>query len=75
MWKKSVLAELIDQAVDSCYECGEGRCEDDENETGLLVTAEWTDCSEPEYQSIIRITIFQDGVLKLSYEDPETKCN
>lgn len=75
MWKKSVLAELIDEAVDKCYECGEGCCEDEEYGTEFSVTAEWTDCSEPEYESIIRITIFQAGVLKLSYEDPETKCN
>lgn len=75
MWKKSVLAELIDEAVDKCYECGEGCCEDEENGTEFSVTAEWADCSEPEYESIIRITIFQAGVLKLSYEDPETKCN
>ena len=74
MWKKSILSELIDQAVNDCYECGEGRADDEEN-LELKVTAEWTECSDPEYASIICISIFQAGVLKLSYEDPETKCN
>lgn len=75
MFKKSVLAMLIDEAVEDCYSYGSGRAEDEENNTGLRVTAEWTECADPEYESIIEICIFQDNVLKLSYEDPETKCN
>ena len=74
MFKKSILAELIDAAVNSCYECGEGRAEDD-RDLDLMVTAEWTDCSDPEYESIICITIFRAGVPVMAYEDPETKCN
>ena len=75
MFKNSILAELIKNAVDDCYCYGSGDHEDEEHETGLRVMAEWTECSDPEYESIICITIFQAGVLKLSYEDPETKCN
>ena len=74
MWKKSILAELIDDAVNSCYECGEGRAEDD-RDLGLMVTAEWIDCEEPEYESVIHICVFQNSVPVLAYDDPETKCN
>lgn len=75
MFNKSILEELIKNAVDDCYSYGFGDYKDEEYETGLRVTAEWTECSDPEYESIICITIFQAGVLKLSYEDPATKCN
>lgn len=75
MFKKSVLEQLIENAVYACNSCGSGDCEDEEYETGIRVTAEWTDCSDPEYESIIRITIFHAGVVKFSYEDPATKCN
>ena len=74
MFKKSVLAELIDEAVESCYTSGEGRMDDD-YDLGLKVTAEWVPCEDPEYGTVILICIFQNGVLKFSYEDPETKCN
>lgn len=74
MWKKSILAELIDQVVEDCYTYGSGRREDDQD-LGLMVTAEWSECSDPEYESIMTICIFQNRILKLSYEDPETKCN
>ena len=75
MFKKSILAMLIDQAVEDCYSYGSGRAEDEENNTGLRVTADWTECGDPEYESVIEICVFQNNVLKLSYEDPETKCN
>lgn len=75
MFKKSILEELIENAVSDCSSYGSGDRSDEEHGTGLRVTAEWTECADPEYESIICITIFQDGVLKLSYEDPETKCN
>lgn len=75
MFNKSILEQLIENAVYSCFSCGYGDCVDEEYETELRVTAEWTECSDPEYESIICITIFQAGVLKLSYEDPATKCN
>lgn len=76
MWKKSLLAELIDQAVNDCYTYGSGRAEDDQDfPNSLMVTAEWSECSDPEYESIMTICIFQNRILKLSYEDPETKCN
>lgn len=74
MWKKSVLAELIDEAVNSCYEYGEGRVEDD-RDLGFMVTASWFDCDDPEYESIIHICIYKDGIPVLAYDDPETKCN
>ena len=74
MFKKSLLAELIDQAVNSCYESGEGRADDEEG-LGIMVTAEWSECSDPEYESIMTICIFENRILKFSYEDPETKCN
>lgn len=75
MFNKSILEQLIESAVETCYSCGFGDREDEEYETGLRVTAEWTECSDPEYESIIGIAIFQAGVLKLYYEDPATKCN
>lgn len=75
MFNKSVLEQLIENAVYACFSCGSGDYADEEYETGLRVQADWTDCSDPEYESIICITIYQNGVLKLSYEDPATKCN
>ena len=72
--KNSILAELIEEAVTNCYNYGEGRSQDEENGTGLSVTAEWTESGDKNYPSIICITIFQNGVVKLSYEDPTTKC-
>ena len=74
MFPKSILAELIDNAVENCYIHGEGRQEDDWD-LGLLVTAEWTECSDPEYGCIIHICIFKNNVPVLAYDDPETKCN
>lgn len=74
MFRKSTLAKLIDEAVESCYSYGEGRVEDDEN-LGIMVTAEWSECADPEYESIMTICIFKDRILKFSYDDPETKCN
>lgn len=74
MFRKPILAALINEAVENCYIYGEGRAEDEED-LGLTVTAEWCDCDDPEYESIINICIFQNGVLKFSYEDPETKCS
>lgn len=74
MWKKSILADLIDNAVNDCYECGSGRRFDEEG-LDLIVTADWIECPDPEYSSIMQICIFQGGVVRLSYEDPETKCN
>ena len=74
MFKKSILAELIDAAVEDCYSYGEGRKDDEEN-LGLRVTADWVECEDPEYESIINICIFQNDILKLTYNDPETKCN
>lgn len=76
MFKKSLLAELIDKAVEDCYSCAEGRAAEDGKygRRGLMVTAEWSDCSDPEYESVMTICIFQDRILKLSYEDPETRC-
>lgn len=75
MFKKSLLEQLIETAVFDCFSLGSGDCSDEERGTGLRVQADWTDCSDPEYESIICITIYQNGVLKFSYEDPETKCN
>ena len=74
MFRKPILAALINEAVENCYIYGEGRADDEEN-LGLTVTAEWTECADPEYDSIILICIYQDRILKFSYEDPETKCN
>lgn len=74
MFPKSKLAELIDQAVEDCYSWGSGRAEDEEK-FGLRVTADWVECDDPEYSSIIEICIIYDNVLKFSYEDTNTKCN
>ena len=74
MWKKSILAELIDNAVNNCYEYGEGRCEDDAD-LGFMVTASWCSCEDPEYSSIIHICVYKDGIPVLAYDDPETKEN
>lgn len=75
MFNKSLLAKLIDQAVEDCYFCGSGRAVDEEQNSGLRVTANWTECGDPEYESIIEICVFQNNVLKFHYEDPNTKCN
>ena len=75
MWKKSVLSILIEEAVKACYECGEGRCEDDLWETGLRVTAEWVECGDPECSCVMHISVYRDDVPLLAYDDPETKTN
>lgn len=75
MFRKPILAALINEAVENCYIYGEGRAEDELFDSGLVVTAEWTECADPEYDSIICICIFRDNILKFSYEDPETKCS
>lgn len=74
MSKKPLLAELIDGAVDDCKIYGEGRREDEENNSGLRVTAEWIDSGDTDAPYIISICIFLNGILKLSYDDPTTKC-
>lgn len=73
MCEKSVLVELIERAIDDCQTFGSGRCEDEEWGTELRVTANWIETGDPLYPSIIEINIYQDDVLKLSYEDPTTK--
>ena len=75
MFNKSLLAELIDQAVEDCYSYGSGRAEDEEMGTELVVLACWRETDDPEYSSIIEIGIYQGGILKICYEDPNTKCN
>lgn len=76
MFKKSMLAQLIDKAVEDCYSYGFGRASDEQEfPNEVMVTAEWSECSDPEYESIMTICIFKNRILKFSYEDPETKCN
>lgn len=76
MFKKSLLAQLIDEAVENCYSYGSGRVTDkQEFPDELMVTAEWSECNDPEYENIMTICIFKNRRLILSYDDPETKCN
>ena len=73
MYEKSVLVDLIERAIDDCQTFGSGRCEDEEWGTELMVIANWIDTGDPDYPSIIEINIYENDILKLSYEDPTTK--
>lgn len=69
--KKSILEVLIENAVKMAYETGEGRaeaewlesCENLSKPSDLVVCACWVQ------DTVIEITIIQDGFVKMSYVD------
>jgi len=74
-FEHTLLGDLLAQAINNCEYCGYGEAEDQEGETGLKVTAEWTGLpGNEENQSIMEVTILKDGVVKFSYLEPATIC-
>lgn len=73
MFNKPILAELIELAVNDCRDFGSGCVEDEEWDTGFMVRADWRETGDTMWPNIIEISIYENGVLKISYEDPVTK--
>jgi len=65
----SNLIRLIGEAIDDCFETGDGRSI---NRNGVEVVAEWID-SKREGYSVIHLTILENGVVRFSYDDYGTE--
>ena len=65
----SNLIKLIEQAIDDCFETGDGKSD---NKDGIEVVAEWIE-SKREGYSVIHLTIMENGVVKFSYDDYATE--
>ena len=68
-----VLMELIELAINDCRDYGSGMVEDQEWGTELMVRADWIETGDTMWPNIIEVNIYQNGILKISYEDPTTK--
>lgn len=60
---------MIEEAVDDCFETGDGKSS---NKVGIEVVAEWID-SKREGYSVMHLTILENGVVRLSYDDYGTE--
>ena len=65
----SNLIKLIQEAIDDCFETGDGKSS---NKDGIEGVAEWID-SKREGYSVIHLTILENGVVKFSYDDYGTE--
>ena len=65
----SNLIRLIREAIDDCFETGNGKSS---NQEGIEVIAEWID-SKREGYSVIHLTILENGVVRFSYDDYGTE--
>lgn len=65
----SNLIRLIREAIDDCFEIGNGKSS---NQEGIEVIAEWID-SKREGYSVIHLTILKNGVVRFSYDDYGTE--
>lgn len=66
----SNLVIAIEKAIDNCFYNGEGKAEDGR---GLVVYAEWIDSKNIGY-AVMHITIFENGIVRFSYDDYGTEC-
>ena len=62
--RKNILAELIDEAMKMAYETG----------TGLAVQACWFECKDNPAMTELQITIFQNNIALVIYNEPGTAC-
>lgn len=65
----SNLIKLIREAIDDCFETGDGKSS---NQEGIEVVAEWIDGKREGY-SVIHLTILENGVVRFSYDDYGTE--
>lgn len=67
----------IREAINECYECGNGEVTftNYDNDNIFKITADWIDDSKREGYSLMQITIFENGVVKFSYDDYGTECS
>ena len=72
--RKNILAELIDEAMKMAYETGAGMVEDEENGTGLAVQACWFECKDNPAMTELQITIFQNNIALVIYNEPGIAC-
>ena len=70
---QSNLINLINEAIESCWTYGFGKAGEIETDDGLVVSADWVDSKNPGY-SVIQVTVFQNGILKFSYDDYGTEA-
>lgn len=72
--RKNILADLLDAAIKMAYETGAGEVEDEENGTGLAVQACWFECKDNPDMTELQITIFQNNIALVIYNEPGTAC-
>ena len=65
----SNLTKLIEEAIDDCFETGDGKSS---NKNGIEVVAEWIE-SKREGYSVMQLTILENGVVRFSYDDYGTE--
>lgn len=66
----SNLIKLIEEAIDDCFETGDGKSS---NKEGIEVVTEWIE-SKREGYFVMHLTILENGVVKFSYDDYGTEC-
>ena len=72
--QKNILGGLIVAATLMAYETGSGEAEDEEYKTGLAVQADWVECENNPGMTELHITIFQDDIALVIYNEPGTAC-
>lgn len=72
--QKNILGGLIAAATQMAYETGHGVAEDEENGTGLAVQADWIECENNPGMTALHVTIFQDDIASVIYDEPGTAC-
>ena len=72
MEHQSNLLNLINEAIENCQTYGSGEAGETETEDGLMVRADWVDSKNPGY-SVIQVNLYQNGIIKLSYDDYGTE--
>lgn len=71
----SNLMFAIKTAIDDCYEYGSGESiiQNYHNDRIVKIIADWVESKRKGY-SVVQITIKEDGVVKLVYDDYGTEC-
>ena len=65
----SLLADKITEAVNNCYENGEGRADVNKE---IKINANWEDWDEDSKYSVMGIYIYENGIIKFYYQDVNT---
>lgn len=66
------LSKAIEWAVDECLQSGSGHLEVDEN---IEISAEWVTWYENRNFDVVAIYIYENKVIKFSYQIEETATN